>query len=229
MKRLLISAAVATVISSQVYAADVSGTVTFANDYRYRGKSQTAGDTALQGSLDLSLENGIFAGIWGSNVDFGDDANLEIDWYVGYAGSFTEELSYDATLYYYQYPGYQADDIDYAEVAFGLYYGDFSLAYQYADDVIQLSEEGHYLSLNYSKAITEQINIDIHAGRSFGDYWKQFDIGEYSDFSVGISGSVAGVDLSAAYLFNDIDSATKVDSGLFRNDNTVLLTVSRTF
>ncbi|MEH6579663.1 MAG: TorF family putative porin [Amphritea sp.] len=210
-------------------AAELSSTITFTNDYRFHGISQTAGDPAMQGSIDVAFDNGIYAGIWGSNVDFGDDANLEIDYYVGYGNNLTEDLSYAATLLYFQYPGYEAFDGDYAEIELQLFYKDFTLTYDYADDYFNLGEDGQYIAVDYSTAMTEQVSLDLYAGYSYGNYWDEFDIGDYSDYSVGISGSVAGLDLSAAYLFNDIDSANEIDSGVFRNDDTLLLSVSRTF
>lgn len=210
-------------------AAEVSSTVTFTNDYRFHGISQTAGDAAVQASIDVAFDNGFYAGVWGSNVDFGDDANLEIDYYAGYSGSITDDLSYAATLLYFQYPGYDAFDGDYGEIELQLFYKDFTLTYDYANDYFNLNEDGQYIALDYSTAITEHINIDLHAGYSYGEYWDQFDIGDYKDYSIGVSGSVAGLDLSAAYLFNDIDSGNEVDSGTFRNDDTLLISVSRTF
>ncbi|MEH6473320.1 MAG: TorF family putative porin [Halopseudomonas sp.] len=216
-------------LSAAAQAVEVSGTVGFTNDYRFRGISQTAGDAAIQGSLDAAFDNGIYIGMWGSNVDFGDDANLEIDWYGGYAGDINESFSYDATLYYYTYPGYDAGDADYAELDLNLYYGDLKLEYAHTNDFANTSETSQYVALDYSYGITEMVALDLHAGHSFGDYWDDLDIGDYSDFSVGVSGNVAGLDLSAAYLFNNVDSDMEVDSGLFANDETILITVSRTF
>lgn len=211
--------------ASVVQAAEVSSTVTFTNDYRFRGVSQTSGDPALQGSLDVGFDNGIYAGIWGSNVNFGDtdNANLEIDYYVGYAGELTEELSYAATLYYFQYHGYtDGTDIDFAEVDLQAFYKDFAVLYAYTDDYINSGDDYHYLALDYSTAINDQVNIDLHAGYTSGD---AYDDAEYSDFSVGVSGSVAGVNLSLAYLTNDVKGSKTDDL----DDDTVLFTVSRSF
>ncbi|AZT85577.1 hypothetical protein EHN06_19620 [Marinobacter sp. NP-4(2019)] len=216
-------------LSSAVTAAELSSTVGFTNDYRFRGISQTAGDAAMQGSIDVAFDNGLYAGIWGSNVDFGDDANLEIDWYGGYWAAINDKMSWDATLYYYTYPGYDAADADYAEVDLNVYYGDLKLEYAFANDYVNLGEAAHYVALDYSYAVTEQVSLDLHAGHSFGDYWDDIDIGDYSDFSVGASTSFVGLDLSLAYLFNDLNSDQEIDNGAFSNDETVLLTVSRSF
>lgn len=226
-KRLLPLAFVAAAPLAQ--AVEISSTVTFTNDYRFHGISQTAGDAAVQASLDATFDNGVYAGIWGSNIDFGDDANLEIDYYVGYAGDLTEELGYAATLIHFQYPGYNAADIDYTEIELQLFYGDFTVDYAYTNDYINTDADGHYVALDYSTSLTDAVSLDLHTGYSFGDYWDQFDIGDYADYSVGVSTRIAGVDLTAAYLFNDIDAGKKVSSGNFKNDNILQLSVSRTF
>lgn len=230
MKKTLTGLALALTMGN-AFAAEVSGTVSFTNDYRFRGISQSAGDPAVQGSLDVGFDNGIYAGIWGSNVDFGDgeDAKLEIDYYLGYGGDLTDDLSYDINLSYYTYPGNDTGDYDYTEIIAGLYYGDLGLTFAFSNDFFNTDESAQYVALDYSYGLTDEISLDLHAGHSFGDYWGEADINDYSDYSIGISGSLAGLDLSAAYLFNDIESDDETDTGAYRNDNMLLLTVSRTF
>ncbi|KEA64173.1 hypothetical protein ADIMK_1419 [Marinobacterium lacunae] len=211
------------------FAAETSGTIGFTNDYRYNGISQTAGDPAIQGSLDVAFDNGLYAGIWGSNVDFGDDANLEIDYYVGYGGELTDDLSYDVNYAWFSYPGYDAYDGDYGQLNLSLYYGNASITYGYANDYFNTGEAGQYLAVDYSHPLPYDMSLDLHAGHSFGDYWGKVDIDDYEDYSIGLSGSFAGLDLSAAYLITSIDSEDETDSGLFRNDNALVVSVSRTF
>ncbi|MBR9868244.1 MAG: hypothetical protein GYB20_13350 [Oceanospirillales bacterium] len=228
MKKIFTGLVAAMALASTVQAADVTGTVSFTNDYRFRGISQSAGDPAVQGSLDVAFDNGVYAGVWGSNVDFEDDAKLEIDYYVGFANDINDDLSYDISYGFYTYPGYNTD-AEYGELALALYYGDFGFTMAYSDDFFNTGESAQYYSVDYSHSITEEVSLDLHAGYSTGDYWGKADIDDYQDYSVGISGSAAGLDLSAAYLFNSIDNVDETDSGAFRNDNTLLLTVSRTF
>ena len=230
MKKVLTGLALA-IAAGSVQAADVSGTVTFTNDYRFRGISQTAGDAAVQGSLDVAFDNGISAGIWGTNLDYGsdDDSKMEIDYYVGYDTDINDDLSYNVTLAYFTYPGKDDGDTDYLEASGSLFYGDLGLTYAYTDDYSNSGESGSYVAVDYSYAINDDISLDLHAGHSFGDYWGDVDIQDYEDYSVGVSGSYAGLDLSAAYLFNSIEDADETNSGAFRNDETLVLTVSRSF
>lgn len=208
--------------TSGIHAAEVSSTVTFTNDYRFRGISQTTGDAAVQGSIDVGFENGAYIGIWGSNVDWGDDANIEVDYYGGYSGSITEALGYDVMLAYYSYPGYESADSDYVELITSLFYQDFTFSFAYSNDYANSDKDASYLSVDYSYGITEQVSLDLHAGHSFGDYWDNYG---YEDYSIGVSGSVAGLDLSLAYLDNSLDVAETNNS----DDSTVVFSVSRTF
>ncbi len=232
MKLTWLAPAVLLTASATAQAVEFSGTATFTNDYRFHGISQTAGDPAVQASLDADFGNGLFAGIWGSNVDFGDDANLEIDYYAGYTGNLTDELTYTAMVLYFQYPGYDATDGNYGnygELEFKLGWRGTTLTYGVANDYFNTGKDGQYLALDYSYGLTEQVSLDLHAGYSFGDYWDDLDIGDYQDYSIGLSGSAAGLDLSVAYLVNDITSGNEVDSGVARNDNALVFTVSRSF
>jgi uncharacterized protein (TIGR02001 family) len=59
--------------------ASVSANVSFASDYIWRGMTQTDGP-AMSGGFDYAAENGFYAGIWGSNVNFNDGAGSELDY-----------------------------------------------------------------------------------------------------------------------------------------------------
>ena len=60
----------------------ISGNVTLATDYVFRGQSQTDEEAAIQGGFDMEF-GGFYLGTWASNVDFGTDAQAEIDYYGG--------------------------------------------------------------------------------------------------------------------------------------------------
>lgn len=227
MKKVLIgltlaNAIAATMTTASVQATELSSTISFTNDYRFRGLSQTAGDAAVQGSMDLAFENGVYVGIWGSNVDFGDDANLEVDYYIGYGADINDDISYDVSLTYYTYPGYDADDIDYLEFIGALNYRDFTFTYAYSNDYVNSGDDGSYIAVDYSYSLTEILSLDLHAGHSFGDVWDDYG---YEDYSIGLSASIAGLDLSVAYLDNNLDVSETDDF----DDSTVVFTVSRTF
>ncbi|XQF94466.1 TorF family putative porin (plasmid) [Pseudoalteromonas espejiana] len=85
---------------STTAAADWSTTITAASDYTFNGVTQTDSDPAIQGSLDYA-DNGVYAGAWASNVDFGDDTDFELDAYLGKYVQLNEQVSADYGIAYY--------------------------------------------------------------------------------------------------------------------------------
>ena len=55
-------------------------------DYVFRGVSQTDEDPTLQAGFTYTSPVGLYAGVWGSGVDFGDGGpDAEVDYLIGYA------------------------------------------------------------------------------------------------------------------------------------------------
>ncbi|WP_072395814.1 TorF family putative porin [Hyphomicrobium sp. CS1GBMeth3] len=92
---------------------DISFGTKIANEYNLRSVSQTRDRPALQGYVELTLKNGLYAGVWSSNVDFqGTDPYAEFDYYGGIRRTF-DRLSLDAGYVYIDYlgenPGHELD------------------------------------------------------------------------------------------------------------------------
>ena len=98
-------------------AVVISGSAALTSDYRFRGVSQTDENMAVQGGVTLTHESGFYAGAWASNLSswgtFGG-ANMELDLIGGYKAKLTDNLTVDAGLTWYMYPG-GADKSDFAE------------------------------------------------------------------------------------------------------------------
>jgi len=111
--------------------------VSLLTDYRFRGISQTNEDPALQAGLDFEHRTGIFAGIWGSNIEFESDANepdprdIELDFYLGFGAPIAGNWSSLFSVTFYKYPG-ASIDYDYLEFSAGVNYKELifgSIAY----------------------------------------------------------------------------------------------------
>lgn len=149
---------------------EFSGSAAMTTDYRFRGLTQTKSDPAIQVGFQLDHSTGLYAGVWGSNVDFGvtlneddgsfeaDSPHLELDPYIGYAKTF-ENLpgapTLDVGVWYYAYPG--KSDLNfveyYASVGFdGLVAeGDSVSTYvYYTDDNLGGGDDAWYLNASYS-------------------------------------------------------------------------------
>ncbi|ACA85404.1 TorF family putative porin [Shewanella woodyi] len=222
----------ATALISPIASAEVSGEVSLTNDYRFRGVSQTASNFAIQAGVDWSHDSGFFLGAWASNVDFDEpDYNgpdIELDIYAGYYGELNDDLSYDVTLYRYNYPG--DSDLDYLEASIGVDFSGFRLAYWYTNDYGGSDLDLHYTEVNYSYEFYENWSLDLHYGYNFGD---GIDDGEgfdsYADYSIGVSTEVAGIGLSLAWLDTDISDDNQVTDDLYNTEGTVLASVSYAF
>ena len=67
--------------------------------------------SAASGGFDIAGDNGLYFGTWASNVEFGDNAATELDWYAGYASEFENGMTYDVGYLSYTYPG--EDSLDF--------------------------------------------------------------------------------------------------------------------
>ena len=90
---------IASPLAATAVEVEVSANVALTTDYRFRGISQTDEKPAIQGGFDVALDNGIYIGTWGSNVDFAN--SLELDYYIGFANDINEDWSYDVGYIYY--------------------------------------------------------------------------------------------------------------------------------
>ena len=95
-------AALALPAQAQDKKLSLSATAAFITDYIFRGVSNSDENPAVQASFDASY--GIFyAGIWGSNTDFGD--GIEIDYYAGIKPMW-KNITFDIGGVYYTFPGF---------------------------------------------------------------------------------------------------------------------------
>lgn len=86
-------------------AVTVTGNVTIVSDYRFRGLSLSAGDPAIQGSINVNHSSGLYAGVWASSLeDTPVYGSMEVDVYAGWTGKVSSGLTADVGLLYYVYP-----------------------------------------------------------------------------------------------------------------------------
>ncbi|BDM62808.1 TMAO reductase system porin TorF [Shewanella sp. NFH-SH190041] len=92
----------------QIAGGTISGKLTFATDYVFRGESETLDGEipVVQGTLGWSNPQGWYGGLYASNIKF-RDPNLEIVTapYIGKFGEFGQSgFSYDVMVFSYLYP-----------------------------------------------------------------------------------------------------------------------------
>jgi len=206
--KLLATAALLSALSP-LASAEVSVTGTLTSDYVFRGISQTDGSPAVQVGLDYEHESGFFAGTWASNVDFGDDANGEIDFFAGYFGEINDTLSYDFSYTYYTYTGYSsADDSNYGEFVANAYVDAFTFTLGHTSDFVNSGDAAQYFGGAYDYELPYEVALTLQAGYSSGDAYKDF---EYIDYSATVAKTFSGFDVSAAVINTDIDDSDNSD------------------
>ncbi len=147
--------------------AQVSGSVAALSEYRFRGISQSDRRPALQGTLALDHTTGLFASAFASSVDFGraSDANVETILAAGYAARLRPDLSWEAGVAYYRYPGSRAErETDYVDGFAGATWRDVNARLYFAPDYFGGGRRALYAELNATFALGERLAVIAHAG-----------------------------------------------------------------
>lgn len=107
LKLALCAAAASFTMAGAAAAQEVAFNFGVANDYAFRGLSQT--DEKPQAFAGADVTSGIFyAGAWASNVDFGDGTDAEVDFYAGVTPTLGI-ASLNLGVIYYGYVGNPGD------------------------------------------------------------------------------------------------------------------------
>ncbi len=227
----LLAAAVAFGVPSVAAAQDMSlpgefsGNVSVGTDYVFRGFSQTLEEPTIQGGLDWDSGVGVYVGMWGSNVNFGDgdNAHVEMDFYAGYAGEI-DAFSYDVGFLYYLYPGAaNALNYDFWEIYGSVGY-DFgpaaiSAGIAWTPDNFGGTDDAVYYSGGISVPIAEILSVDANIG-----YYDFTGGGNYTDWNVGTTLNVYDW-FDADLRYYDTDVTGCVNSC----ESRVVFSVSRSF
>lgn len=220
-------------------ALTVTGGVTLASQYRFRGISLSDEQVALQGTLNLNHESGLYAGVWGSSIDgFGElgGSNLELDLYAGYRRQVADGVTVDAGLLYYAYPGSSGGDFEFFEpyanvtVTRGPVTVKAGGAFAPSQDGIG-NNSNVYIFGDASLAIPNTpITLTGHLGNSHGDTTLT-PSGDYLDWSLGASVAWRNLSLGVAYVDTNLSGAEAVSGGATRDivDGAVVATLTASF
>jgi uncharacterized protein (TIGR02001 family) len=145
-------------------AYTVTTNVNLVSDYYFRGITQTWHKPAIQGGVDFSHTNGLYAGAWGSNVtnnSYPGGSALEFDYYGGYNGKINDDWGYTVGIHGYAYPGanFNMAANSSSAVAAGARTGDQSF------DSIEanVGASWRFLSIKYSYFLTDWFGANQNA------------------------------------------------------------------
>ena len=143
----------------------LTSNVNLVSEYRFRGIEQTWGKPALQGGVDYSHADGWYAGLWGSNVSGNSfpGGSLELDYYAGYNGKFSEDLGWTVGGLGYYYPGANFNRINAASALAG------PIVDQKFDNFeINAGLSWKWISYKLSYATTDYFGANIQTGYTSG-------------------------------------------------------------
>ena len=186
--------------------SNFSWNVGVVSDYVFRGVSQSNREVALQGGLDYAFgDTGVYAGVWGSTVDYGeyDAPDFETDVYVGYNTDLGEKFNFDVMLIRYMYTGEENGygSIDYNEIITKFAMDKVAtLTIGYTDDYGNSGEDATYANLSNSWDLGRDFSLNAGFGRIFDD-----TNGSFNDWNVGITKALGGVELGLNYYDTNLE------------------------
>lgn len=154
-------------------------------DYVFRGLSQTDEDPSVFGGVDATMGIG-YAGVWASNVDFGNGTDAEFDIYAGIKPT-AGPVSFDIGVIYYGYldqPSGSNEDYWEGKIAASVPAGPATLgvAVYYSPEFFGKTGEAVYYEANAAVAIPDtKFSVSGALGRQEVD--KAFD---YTTWNVGV-------------------------------------------
>jgi uncharacterized protein (TIGR02001 family) len=203
----------------QANELEVSGNIGAASNYIWRGMTQTKDKSSVNGGADLKY-NGLYVGTWASNVDFGTQANFEIDGYAGYSNTIND-FSYDLSYTKYMYPDSKDEsDFDEAKLALGYTLGDLILGTSYSQAMYQ--EKGGD-KLSYVEGTASYDFKILSLDTSYGDYE---DMG--SNYTIGVSKpiKIEGQAIKLALIYASFNSD---DKDIYKDEKNLFVTAKYSF
>ncbi|KAF1685466.1 hypothetical protein B1992_12030 [Pseudoxanthomonas broegbernensis] len=191
-------------------ASPLTWSVAAVSDYVWRGASQSDENPTAQAGLTYTSSSGVYAGVWGSGVDFGPgDPDLEVDYFVGYNVDLSESVNFDVLLNRYSYPG--AADLNFNELAATAAFAEtYRLTVAYSNDFGGSDTDAWYFAGGASWGLPNDFSLDAGVG------YSKFDSAysdNYVDWNIGVSKSWGlftaalgyhGVDGNGRDIFGDL-------------------------
>ncbi|WP_115719310.1 TorF family putative porin [Gallaecimonas mangrovi] len=230
MKQALIASLIASSFAFTAHAAtEYSASITGASDYVFNGVSQTDEKPAVQVSMGAAFDSGLYVGTWASNVDFGDDAQEEWDFYAGYTQDFGQGWNYDLMINQYTYVG--ESDYNYPEASASITAPtNTMLKVWYTWKQAGISNLDHtYIQLHQGYAINDIWGLEAAytynkalSGPGSDTFWAGKD--HYSNWLLGVTASYKGFDFALNYQDTNMD-----DSSAYNADSRVVFSVTKAF
>jgi uncharacterized protein (TIGR02001 family) len=214
-KAILLATALVCGAPTLAAAQEVSTSINFgtASSYQFRGINQNVKDDAqIFAGADIGYGD-FYVGTWASNVDFGGEANLEVDLYGGYKPKFGA-VQFDFGVLAYLYP--QEDDLRTFEVKAAATLANeagFSVtgALFYSPEVGKDGPESLYGEVSALAPIPGAklgpFSFSANAAIGYYDLNLPLDAGDYTNYKVGLTAATeSGWAIDLFYTDTDVDN-----------------------
>jgi uncharacterized protein (TIGR02001 family) len=239
-----LSAVLLATVATPAFAQDedgitITGGATVVSDYRFRGVSQTGEEAAIQGTINVTHESGLYVGVWGSSINF--NGGTELDIYAGYSREITPGLTADLGLLYYYYPKNGSFATDFFEPYFSLsgalgpVNAKVGVAYAFEDQSALADDDNLYLYTDLNTAIPgTPFKLKGHVGYTDGatSGFSGAISGDYWDWSVGAEASYKALTFGVAYVDTDVKNdpfSTSIGANAAGSDAGVVFSVGASF
>lgn len=213
--------------AEEASALGLSGSAALTSDYVWRGSSQTQGDAAVQAGFKAAHRSGVYASVWGSNVEFapGTHASSEFDFSVGWAGKIARDWSLDVNLLHYRYPSTTAD-LNWTELNGTLTWrDDYWLSLAYSNLALGSRDRGLYAQLGARFPVNDAIRFEAAVGHYVLDdvYDRSYSHGQLSAIWTAKTASSANLELrltahatdrSAERIFGDALAGSRIEAAV---------------
>jgi uncharacterized protein (TIGR02001 family) len=188
VRNVALGTAAAALLAAGPSQADLTGTLAATSEYMFRG-IETSDGAAVQGSVLYSHATGLYAGVWGSNIDE-TLGSSEVDVYGGWTGD-VGGVTLDVGALQYLFPETNEDsaisNTDYLELYAGIALAGFSTKVFVTEDFFNTDEEAYYLTASYGYPVTDDVTLTAQAGYNGGDGVDAFVGDSYIDYSLALS------------------------------------------
>jgi uncharacterized protein (TIGR02001 family) len=233
-------AAPASATTTDASALHLTGNLGIVSQYVFRGTTQTNEKPALQGGFDLNHDNGLYAGVWLSNISWISDTNpaasasLEADIYGGWKPAFNDWLNGDIGVLHYAYPGSYPNGMtkpDTTEVYLGLdaKWIAFKYSYSTGNTFGNAGTSGStYADLSLTHELFAGLTGIAHLGRQHYT-GSNASLLSYTDWKLGLTRDFSGYVLGLAYTGSNASDAGYTIRGKNIGRSQVVLSLNKTF
>lgn len=169
------------ICSANCYA-ELSGGLTGATDYIWRGYSKSDGKPVVQANIDYELKSGIYLGAFASSVNFADHgfenrSTIEFRPYLGFAYKLSDDWRFNTAWVRYIYNGkIFGQEVDYNEFYFYSHFRDLlTVNFNFSENSYQQDHMSFNSEITGRYPITDSIEISSTFGYNNQKKVLQYD------------------------------------------------------